>query len=120
MASQKYVNPPNFNANQRVFTIETIDDAFYLKIGAQCFEDQAYIDSLLSGHVQFIESNERWSAVVEITGSTVADHGVPLEKRPEELTEGCSYRIIFLSCDINVDHFDLILLDTEMHARDLK
>lgn len=117
MSARKYVDPTAFDMTERVFTIEEIDAFFYFRMGGLCLEDQAFMDSLLSGHVQFIAADASWSAVVDIPGPTDA-HGIPLERFPE-VTVGCSYRIIFLSCEINADYFDLIV-GTELHTRDLK
>lgn len=93
MAVHTYVASTDYDPTQAQFTIATVDDASYLKIGELNADNQALFESIIDGWAGFFQNNQRIAAV-RITAPYDATNGVQLENSPE-LIVGEAYHIRF-------------------------
>ena len=93
MPTRTYVTPLNFGSTNREFTLSTINNQTYLKIGALGADDTKWVESLIDGNVGFFQDGTRKAAPV-IVNAYDADNGIPIGSKPA-LTIGEDYAIRF-------------------------
>ena len=85
--TRTYKAPADYDSTQDHFTIETIEEKHYLKIGALNTDDQRFIESLIAnGHVGFFDDSDERVAFTTIEGVYDEIHDcVEVGSNPTEL-----------------------------------
>lgn len=96
MATRIYNDPADFDLNQAHFTIETVNNQYYLRIGALNSEDQRLIASLIDdGFVGFFQDEVR-IAIAGITSTYDAENDrIEIDRELPELQIEDEYVIRF-------------------------
>lgn len=96
MATRIYTDATDFDAQQGHFTIEVVDNQYYLRIGALNSEDQRLIGSLIDdGFVGFFQDDVR-IAIAGIASTYDAENDrIEIDREPPELQIEDAYVIRF-------------------------
>lgn len=96
MATRTYKNSSDFDVAQAHFTIEAVDDRYYLKIGALSSADQQLVESLIpDGYVGFFQDDARISIAEIISTYDSETARIEIKDLTTELTVEAEYVIRF-------------------------
>ena len=96
MATRTYKSTTDYDAQQSHWTIETVDDRYYLKMGALNRADQRFIESLIAdGFVGFFQNDVRVAIAVVSSTYDAENDRIEIDSEVTELTLEAEYEIRF-------------------------